>query len=91
MPAPTVTKEAPLPTVPAEFASKIQAVVIQIKQTQLDANSIVDQYKANQAKLQQLNEKGAALESELLKSLKLDPEKYTTNTDKDGNIVIVKK
>lgn len=83
--------EKPLPTAPANYASQIQAVVIQIKDEQIKQRDLASQYKASMDHLTQLSEQGSKLEADMLKSLDLDPAKYTTQTAPDGTIKIVKQ
>lgn len=83
-------KDEKLPEVPADYATKIQALVIQQKNLNEEMHAIQDRYSADAAALQKVNADGKKLEVELLKSLKLDPAKYSSETDSTGKVIITK-
>jgi hypothetical protein len=87
-PAPTETK-ASIPAVPADYAQKILGIVVQVKDAQLEQVQLSQKFQQTVQKISDLNERGKKLESEMLKSLGLDPLKYTTQTTEDGKVVIV--
>lgn len=83
-------KDEKLPEVPADYATKIQALVIQQKNLNEEMHAIQDRYSADAAALQKVNADGKKLEVDLLKSLKLDPAKYSSETDPTGKVIITK-
>lgn len=78
-----------IPKIPDSYQIKLQALANQQKDLQIKLRDTIDQYRAIQDQLNKTNLQGKNVEDQMFIELKLVPQKYNVQTDKDGVLVIV--
>lgn len=78
-----------IPEIPDAYQVKLLALVNRQKSDLLKEAQAKEDFRAASEDLSAINTQGNELEKAMFKELKLDPAKYTTQTDASGKLVIV--
>lgn len=87
---PATKTEEKLPKIPDHYQTELQALVIQQQILSAHQKQLIEQYNADQVKLNGLNGKGVEMQNKILKEVGLDPTKYDVRANEQGYLEIEK-